>query len=189
MAPKKRTTRATPTTVTTPTTTITNAQLQALVDRGVAAILAERDTDRSRNGKHLDMVKLLHEGCWTGCCLCNAVGRFEKNDQIIIARGVRSKRWNLTKMERYIGGLPDMIHGSVKASKPQSMQEAIEFATKMTYKKMLTHAKRQAKHKRKFDDTLRNNQHQQQPLKRNNVARAYTVGQRDRKLYGGTKPL
>nr|GEV94319.1 putative reverse transcriptase domain-containing protein [Tanacetum cinerariifolium] len=44
------------------------------------------------------------------------------------------------KMERYIGGLPDMIHGSVKASKPQSMQEAIEFATKMMDKKMLTHA-------------------------------------------------
>nr|GFD45239.1 reverse transcriptase domain-containing protein [Tanacetum cinerariifolium] len=33
------------------------------------------------------------------------------------------------KVERYIGGLPDIIHGSVKASKPQSMQEAIEFAT------------------------------------------------------------
>nr|GEV48265.1 putative reverse transcriptase domain-containing protein [Tanacetum cinerariifolium] len=30
------------------------------------------------------------------------------------------------KVERYIGGLPDMIHGSVKASKPQSMQEAIK---------------------------------------------------------------
>nr|GEV12937.1 putative ribonuclease H-like domain-containing protein [Tanacetum cinerariifolium] len=50
MAPKKRTTRATPATVTTPTTTITNAQLQALIDRGVAAVLAERNTNRSRNG-------------------------------------------------------------------------------------------------------------------------------------------
>nr|GEZ71404.1 putative reverse transcriptase domain-containing protein [Tanacetum cinerariifolium] len=30
------------------------------------------------------------------------------------------------KVERYVGGLPDMIHGSVKPSKPQSMQEAIE---------------------------------------------------------------
>nr|GEZ78750.1 reverse transcriptase domain-containing protein [Tanacetum cinerariifolium] len=44
------------------------------------------------------------------------------------------------KVERYIGGLPDMIHGSVKASKPQSIQEAIEFATEMMDKKMLTHA-------------------------------------------------
>nr|GFD21660.1 reverse transcriptase domain-containing protein [Tanacetum cinerariifolium] len=47
------------------------------------------------------------------------------------------------KVERYIGGLPDMIHGSVKASKPESMQEAIEFATEMMDKKMLTHAEQQ----------------------------------------------
>nr|GFB89939.1 hypothetical protein [Tanacetum cinerariifolium] len=46
------------------------------------------------------------------------------------------------KVERYIGGLPDMIHGSVKASKLQSMQEAIEFATEMMDKNMLTHAER-----------------------------------------------
>nr|GEV67013.1 putative reverse transcriptase domain-containing protein [Tanacetum cinerariifolium] len=46
------------------------------------------------------------------------------------------------KVERYTGGLPDMIHGSVKASKPQSMSEEIKFATKMMDKKMLTHAER-----------------------------------------------
>ncbi|GJW43165.1 putative reverse transcriptase domain-containing protein [Tanacetum coccineum] len=93
------------------------------------------------------------------------------------------------KVERYVGGLPDMIHGSVKASKPQSMQEAIEFATKMMDKKMLTAAERQAENKRKFEDTSRNNQNQQQPFKRNNVARAYTAGPGDKKPYGGTKPL
>nr|GFC11991.1 hypothetical protein [Tanacetum cinerariifolium] len=49
------------------------------------------------------------------------------------------------KVERYIGGLPDMIHSSVKASKPQSIQEAIEFATEMMDKKMLTHAERDKK--------------------------------------------
>nr|GEY59475.1 retrotransposon protein, putative, Ty3-gypsy subclass [Tanacetum cinerariifolium] len=93
------------------------------------------------------------------------------------------------KVKRYIGGLPNMIHGSVKASKPKSMHEAIKFATEMMDKKMLTHAERQAEHKRKFDDTLRNNQHQQQPFKRNKVARAYTVRPGDKKPYGGTKPL
>ncbi|GJW38316.1 putative reverse transcriptase domain-containing protein [Tanacetum coccineum] len=93
------------------------------------------------------------------------------------------------KVERYVGGLLDMIHGSVKASKPQSMQEAIEFATEMMDKKMLTAAERQAENKRKFEDTSRNNQNQQQPFKRNNVARAYTAGPGDKKPYGGTKPL
>nr|GEU60551.1 putative reverse transcriptase domain-containing protein [Tanacetum cinerariifolium] len=94
-----------------------------------------------------------------------------------------------TKVERYIGGLPDLIHDSVKASKPQSIQEAIEFATEMMDKKMLTHAERQAEQKRKFNDTSRNTQHQQQPPKRNNMARAYTARQGDKKPYGGTKPL
>nr|GEX36466.1 putative reverse transcriptase domain-containing protein [Tanacetum cinerariifolium] len=93
------------------------------------------------------------------------------------------------EVERYIGGVPDMIHGSVKASKPQSMQEAIDFATDMMDKKMLTHAERQAGHKRKLDDTSRNTHHQQHPFKRNNVAWAYTTGQGDKKPYGGTKPL
>ncbi|GJZ80473.1 putative reverse transcriptase domain-containing protein [Tanacetum coccineum] len=93
------------------------------------------------------------------------------------------------KVERYVGGLPDMIHGSVKASKPQSMQEAIEFATKLMDKKMLTATERQAENKRKFKDTSGNNQNQQQPFKRNNVARAYIAGPRDKKPYGGTKPL
>nr|GEY19260.1 hypothetical protein [Tanacetum cinerariifolium] len=71
----------------------------------------------------------------------------------------------------------------------ESAKEAIEFATEMMDKKMLTHAERQAEHKWKFDDTSRNTQHQQQPPKRNNVARAYTAGQGDRKPYGGTKPI
>ncbi|GJZ24802.1 hypothetical protein Tco_0562261 [Tanacetum coccineum] len=32
------------------------------------------------------------------------------------------------QVEKYVGGLPDMIQGSVMASKPKTMQEAIEFA-------------------------------------------------------------
>nr|GFC72549.1 hypothetical protein [Tanacetum cinerariifolium] len=93
------------------------------------------------------------------------------------------------KVERYIGSLLGMIHGSVKASKPQSMHEEIKFATKMMDKKMLTHVERQAEHKRKLDDTSRNNQHQQQPFKRNNMAWAYTARPGDKKPYGGIKPL
>ncbi|GJR91572.1 putative reverse transcriptase domain-containing protein [Tanacetum coccineum] len=95
----------------------------------------------------------------------------------------------LAKVERYVGGLPNMINGSVKASKTQSMQEAIEFATEMMNKKMLTVAERQAENKRKFEDTSRNNENQQQPFKRNNVARAYTAGPGDKKPFRGTKPL
>nr|GEW44505.1 hypothetical protein [Tanacetum cinerariifolium] len=59
---------------------------------------------------------------------------------------LESEYWNLresAKVERYVSGLPDIIHGGVKASKPQSMQEAIEFATEMM-DKMLTVAEHQA---------------------------------------------
>nr|GEU55704.1 hypothetical protein [Tanacetum cinerariifolium] len=48
------------------------------------------------------------------------------------------------KIERYVGGLPDMIHESVMASKPKTMQDAIEFATKLTDNKISTFAERQA---------------------------------------------
>ncbi|GKG15143.1 hypothetical protein Tco_0354743 [Tanacetum coccineum] len=57
------------------------------------------------------------------------------------------------EVERYVGGLPDMIHESVKASKPNIMHEAIEFATELMDQKILTFAERQAKKKRKFEDT------------------------------------
>nr|GEV36543.1 reverse transcriptase domain-containing protein [Tanacetum cinerariifolium] len=49
MAPK-RTTRSTPATITT-TTTMTNAQLKALIDQGVTNALVTRDDDRSQNGE------------------------------------------------------------------------------------------------------------------------------------------
>ncbi|GJV55053.1 putative reverse transcriptase domain-containing protein [Tanacetum coccineum] len=55
----------------------------------------------------------------------------------------------IDKIEKYIGGLPDMIHGSVKASKPKTMQEAIEFTTKLMDEKTHAYAERQAERKRK----------------------------------------
>nr|GEY13386.1 hypothetical protein [Tanacetum cinerariifolium] len=39
------------------------------------------------------------------------------------------------KIERYVGGFPDMIYGSVMASKPKTMQDAIEFETKLMEKR------------------------------------------------------
>ncbi|GKF52724.1 hypothetical protein Tco_0159634 [Tanacetum coccineum] len=58
-----------------------------------------------------------------------------------------------------------MIHRGVRASKPKTIQDAIEFATKLMDKKISTPAKRQAENKRKLDNTSKNNQNQQQPNK------------------------
>ncbi|GKD82999.1 reverse transcriptase domain-containing protein, partial [Tanacetum coccineum] len=49
MARKKRTNKSSPATTTT-TTPVTNAQLKALINQGVADALAARNADRSRNG-------------------------------------------------------------------------------------------------------------------------------------------
>nr|GEW01726.1 hypothetical protein [Tanacetum cinerariifolium] len=229
MAPKKRTTRATPATTTTPTITITNAQLQALIDRGVAAALAKHDADGSMNGtegvvglaRWIEKMEFVFQisNCTIACQVKFASCTLQGSSLTWVEiQKLESEYWNLkvkgldflnythrfqelalmcermfpeeaAKVERYISGLPDMIHGSVKALKPQSMQEAIEFATQIMDKKILTHVKRQAEQKRKFDDTSRNNQHQQQLFKGNNVAHAYTVGPGDKKPYGGTRPL
>ncbi|GKC68837.1 hypothetical protein Tco_1101435 [Tanacetum coccineum] len=55
--------------------------------------------------------------------------------------------WNLKvkesdKIERYVGGFYDMIHGSVIASKPKTMHDEIEFATELMDKKIHTFAER-----------------------------------------------
>ncbi|GJV99457.1 hypothetical protein Tco_1554709 [Tanacetum coccineum] len=42
------------------------------------------------------------------------------------------------KIEKYVGGLPDMIYRSVVASKPKTMQDAVEIATELMDKKILS---------------------------------------------------
>ncbi|GJW60948.1 putative reverse transcriptase domain-containing protein [Tanacetum coccineum] len=87
---------------------------------------------------------------------------------------------------RYIGGLPDMILGSVKASKSKTMQEVIEFTTELMEDKTKAYVERLADNKRKAEDSARNNQIQQ-ANKRQNTGRAYAAGNVDRGTY--TKDL
>ncbi|GJY04204.1 reverse transcriptase domain-containing protein [Tanacetum coccineum] len=65
------------------------------------------------------------------------------------------------KIERYVSGLPDMIHGSVVTSKPKTMQEATEIATELMDKRIHTYAKRQTEKKRKQDDNHQQPKQQQ----------------------------
>ncbi|GJV76385.1 reverse transcriptase domain-containing protein [Tanacetum coccineum] len=93
------------------------------------------------------------------------------------------------QVEKYVGGFPDMIQGSVMASKPNTMQEAIEIANDLMDQKISTIAERQAKNKRKLDNNSSENNTQQPPFKRQNVARAYSGGSSEKKEYAGTLPL
>nr|GEZ18133.1 putative reverse transcriptase domain-containing protein [Tanacetum cinerariifolium] len=99
--------------------------------------------------------------------------------------------WNLKdsdEIERYVGGLPEMIRGNVMSYEPKSMLKAIEFANDQMDQKLLGIADRQADNKRKLDNTSRNQQNQQPFRRNNNVAQAYAVGSEE-KPYIGTKPL
>ncbi|GKD58244.1 putative reverse transcriptase domain-containing protein, partial [Tanacetum coccineum] len=87
------------------------------------------------------------------------------------------------KIEKYVGGLPDMIYGSVVASKPKTMQEATEMEIKVMDKRIRTFANRHTENKRKQDN---NQQHQK---KRQNTDKAYAAGTIEKKQYGGSKHL
>ncbi|GJX89607.1 putative reverse transcriptase domain-containing protein [Tanacetum coccineum] len=196
----------------TTTTPMIDDQIKALIAQGVADALSERDADRSRNGDDNHDSGVTEEG---ECLLLMMTDKYCPRGEI---KKLKIKLWNLKvkgtdvesysqhfqklalmcsrmfpeesdEVEKYVGGLPDMIQGSVMASKPKKMQDAIEFATKLMDQKIRTLAARQAKNKRKFEDTSRNNQNQQQPFKRHNVARAYTTGPGEKKPYRGSKPL
>nr|GEZ67012.1 reverse transcriptase domain-containing protein [Tanacetum cinerariifolium] len=85
------------------------------------------------------------------------------------------------KIDKYVSGLPDNIYESVKASKPNTLDETIELANDLMDQKLCTYAERQMNNKRKADDSFRNNYgHQQQPLKRKNVAKVYNMGMGER---------
>ncbi|GJV29339.1 putative reverse transcriptase domain-containing protein [Tanacetum coccineum] len=248
MAPRGRPTRLNPNE--TPTTTVTQAQLQALIDQGVAAAMAEAEASRVRNGYNSNgsgprPAQTARECSYSEFLKCKPLD-FKGTEGVVLnsratkelldslsgnaltwwnshvktttpkaahampwrtlkkmmtdkycPRGEIKKlefeMWNLKvkvidQVEKYVGGLPDTIHGSVMATKPKTMQDAIEFATELMDKKINTWAERQADNKRKSDDTARNNQNQQ-PNKRQNTGRAYAAGNNDGKPYGGPRPL
>ncbi|GJQ92630.1 putative reverse transcriptase domain-containing protein [Tanacetum coccineum] len=76
------------------------------------------------------------------------------------------------KVDKYISGLPDNIYGNIKSARPKTLDETIELTNDLMDQKLRTYAERQSDNKRKVDDSSRNNHsHQQQPFKRQNVAK------------------
>ncbi|GJR36952.1 putative reverse transcriptase domain-containing protein [Tanacetum coccineum] len=97
------------------------------------------------------------------------------------------------RVERFIGGLPDNIQGNVIAANPARLQDAIRIANQLMDKKLQGYAARSAENKRRMESNLRDNRGQQPPFKRQNtsgqnVARAYTAGNNERKGYVGPLP-
>nr|GEZ28082.1 hypothetical protein [Tanacetum cinerariifolium] len=93
------------------------------------------------------------------------------------------------KIDKYISGLLDNIYRKVQSSKHRTLDETIELTNDLMDQKLRTHAER-ADDKRKTDDTSRNNHghQQQQPFKKQNVAKVYNIGTGERKPYEGSLP-
>ncbi|GJS10007.1 hypothetical protein Tco_0366803 [Tanacetum coccineum] len=158
---------------------MTDAQIKALIAQGVANALDEIEANRTikngddshdpgnggrRQNSHVKTIghdsaygmswKTLKKMMTAKYCLR---GEIKKLD---------IKLWNLKvkesdEVEKYVGGIPDMIQGSVMASKPKTIHNAIEFATELMDQNICTLVDHQAKNKRKLDDTSRNNKNQQ----------------------------
>nr|GEV62240.1 hypothetical protein [Tanacetum cinerariifolium] len=91
------------------------------------------------------------------------------------------------KVDKYISGLPDNIHKNVMSARPKTLDETIELANDLMDQKLCTYAERQNESKRKANDSPGNNQ--QQPHKKQIVARAYTAGPGEKKVYTRDLPL
>ncbi|GJZ38351.1 putative reverse transcriptase domain-containing protein [Tanacetum coccineum] len=115
-------------------------------------------------------------------------------------------------MEVFIGGLPRSIEGNVTASKPQTLEEAINIAQRlMDQVTKHTPVQVSSDHKRKFDDrrTFNNNNyrndnnnnyrntntnncynnHQPQQSRRQETFRAYAATPTENNRYTGNRPL
>ncbi|GKB46738.1 hypothetical protein Tco_0897491 [Tanacetum coccineum] len=93
------------------------------------------------------------------------------------------------KVDKDISGLSDNIYGNVKSARPKTLDETIELANDLMDQKLHTYAERHSDNKRKADDSSRNNHgHQQQPFKRQNVAKVYNMGTGEKKPYRGSLP-
>nr|GEX61607.1 hypothetical protein [Tanacetum cinerariifolium] len=189
MAPK-RTTRSTGDQKTTNTTSVTNAQLQVMIDQGVATALAARDALRSTNGNdsHNSRTgvrrteRATRECTYTDFLKCQPL-HFKGTEGVELALLYgRMFSKESDKIEKYIRGLPYMIHGCVVAPNPKRMQEAVAIATKLMDQKIRTFTEREMASKRKLENTSRSTQNQQQqPNKRQNTGRVYTAASRERK--------
>ncbi|GJS24710.1 putative reverse transcriptase domain-containing protein [Tanacetum coccineum] len=271
MAPKRRTTRlnpeTTPAATAATTTTVTNAQLQAMIDQGVTAVLAARDantngvdshnsgTGARRNERatrectYPDFMKcqpLNFKGTegvveltqWiekmetvfriSNCSVenqikfstCTLLGnaltwwnshycprteikKLEVELWELKVKGTDVIGYNqcfqelallcgrmfpedFDKIEKYVGGLPDTIHGSVVASKPKTMQEETKMAIEVMDKRIRTFADCQRPtcyecgvqgHFKRECPKLKNNNNQGNQLGGGNApAKVYAVG-------------
>nr|GEW56555.1 reverse transcriptase domain-containing protein [Tanacetum cinerariifolium] len=170
------------------TTPMIDASIKQLIAQGIANALAEYEVNRS-SGNSDDIhdsgscgsrhVPTTRECMYSDFLKCQPLN-FKGTEGV-----VRLTQW-LEKMESvfYISNCSVACQSSsVMASKLKTMQEAIEIANDLMDQKVRAYDERQVENKRKLDN---NNQAQQQPPNKQNVARVYSVRPSEKKEYAGT---
>nr|GEZ83509.1 hypothetical protein [Tanacetum cinerariifolium] len=155
---------------------ISNCLAENQVKFAICTLLAELKKKMADKYCPRNEIKKIETEFWNLEVQGTDVTRYNQRFQELALLCVRTFPKESDRVERYIGGLLDSIHGSVAASKPKNMQEATEMAMGLMDKKIRTYAERQAANKRKFEDTSRNNQGRHRPPKRQDVAMAYAAG-------------
>ncbi|GJS94284.1 putative reverse transcriptase domain-containing protein [Tanacetum coccineum] len=91
--------------------------------------------------------------------------------------------------EKFIGGLPDNIQGNVIVVEPTRLQDVVRITNNLIDQKLKGYAMKNAENKIRIEVNQRDNHGQQPPFKRpniggQNVTRAYTAGNNERKSQG-----
>nr|GEY78321.1 reverse transcriptase domain-containing protein [Tanacetum cinerariifolium]GEY82390.1 reverse transcriptase domain-containing protein [Tanacetum cinerariifolium] len=128
------------------TTPMTDAFIKKLIAYGVADALAEYEAIRNsgngddshdlgsgRRKKHATRdlrseIKKLEIKIYILKVKGTDVVRYTQHFQELALMCGRMFLEEFDEVEKYVGGLPDMILGNVMVSKPKTMQDAIEFA-------------------------------------------------------------
>ncbi|GJS94220.1 putative reverse transcriptase domain-containing protein [Tanacetum coccineum] len=149
-------------------------------------VLKKKMTDKYCS---LGEIKKLEIELWNLKVKGNDVPTYNERFQVLTLICIKFVTNETKKVDKYISGLPDNIYRNVKSSKPKTLDETIELANNLMDQKLRTYAERQDDNKRKADDSSRNNHgYQQQPSKRQNVAKVYNMGSGERKPYVGNLP-
>nr|GFC12245.1 hypothetical protein [Tanacetum cinerariifolium] len=95
-----------------------------------------------------------------------SISQTKLQEEKVADNASNKRKWEM-KFHEHV----DMIYGRMRASKPKTMQDAMEIATKLRNKKISTLVKCETENKKRLDNTSKNNQNKQQPNKRTNNSR------------------
>ncbi|GKA16198.1 putative reverse transcriptase domain-containing protein [Tanacetum coccineum] len=194
MAPTTRRGPTTPTDTTNPNN-MTPEAVQAIIDQALLRNSTNGDGSHSSHGDNQSNVQNARPCYYADFMKCQPLNFkgtegvagltrwIKKMEAVFNISGCAIEKQELTlictkfcvneteKVNKYIRGLPDNIYGNVKSARPKTLDETIELASDLMDQKLHTYAKK-SDNKRKADDSSRNNHgNQQQPHKKQNVAK------------------